>query len=200
MDPKIDRYTDAHVRGDDTLRRAAQDYVLSYSGDFVLIKYCRDRLNDGWALTTPQVRAILNAMRADPAVRNLPVPVLDDYEERRWGSGLGESAVRYRKKLVQRPAYIDLPTKLHYDYVMSLHKTAVVVHRVSHNGSFIRYYPHMTQKRFHDRFRLHLRLVCSTNLPRRSSSHPGVQMLTTHEVEVLVANGLRRLCPTCNQH
>lgn len=200
VNPASDRYTDAHVRGDLNLHRVAESYVREYVGDFYLIIESRDRLRRGEALTVSQVRAILNFMRFDPQVSHLPVP-----NPPRYGSTVGDDSRTYRDALRQRPAFIDLPTKIHYDFGISLHKRAVTIHIVDHRGSFIRYFPRMTQKKFADRFELRLRWLCPGNVPRieipsrNGLSHRGTRLLTAHEVDILVARELRYVCPTCEK-
>jgi len=204
MDPRTDRYTDAHVRGDPRLGHVAETYVRDYVGDFDAVTMCRDRILAGEQLTVSQIRTMLNIMRADPRVIDLPVP--DDYDVvgvRRVGFGDRDTDAAYRRQLRRRPPFIDLPVRWHVTHGISLHKAAVVVHRFDARASFIRYFPQATQHVFTDRFTPHLRWYCAASVPqvpwRRRSRHPGIRLLTEHEAEVLVANELRRPCLTCDR-
>jgi hypothetical protein len=200
VNPTSDRYTDAHVRGDLKLHRIAESYVRHYVGDFYMIIECRDRLGRGDVLTVSQVRAVLNFMRSDPNVGDLPVPTSP-----RYGNTVTDDSRTYRDALRRRPSYIDLPTKIHYTHGISLHKRARTIHIVDHRGSFIRYFPHASHKKFSDKFDLRLRWMCPANVPRieipsvSGLSHGGTRLITQHEADVLIANDLRYMCPGCNR-
>lgn len=69
------KYTDRDVRGDESLRDLAEDYVQRYTGDFEPLVDAQEALAKGEELTVAMVRKVLNSMRHD---RNwyskMPVP------------------------------------------------------------------------------------------------------------------------------
>lgn len=69
------KYTDRDVRENNCLVEMAYEYVENYTGDFEYLIDMKMRLAQGYDLTTPMVRGILNCMRHDPRVSGLPAPL-----------------------------------------------------------------------------------------------------------------------------
>lgn len=70
------KYTDRDVRENDALVEAAVEFLENYHGEFEFLIDCKMRLSAGGDLSVGMIRGVLNCMRADPRVRNLPEPVL----------------------------------------------------------------------------------------------------------------------------
>lgn len=69
------KYTDRDVRESPDLVELAVEYVEGYSGEFEYLIDMKLRLSQGYDLTTPMIRGILNCMRHDPRVSGLPSPL-----------------------------------------------------------------------------------------------------------------------------
>jgi len=204
MNPARDRYDDRHVREDSSLADVAEDYVQRYEGDFLFLRDCRERLAVGTRLSVAQVRGVLNCMRGDPRVGNLPVPA-------RMVDVVGEVVdirTRRRKTVVPvRPSRIDLPTNWKLVYGVSSHKLARTVHRVDTRWSGVRYFP-QSDSPFADRFSVQLRWVCPANVPYRYPSgwlaprEYAVELLSRTDAVMLVREHVDagwRLCPRCER-
>lgn len=68
------KFTDQHVRANPELWRRAVQYLDEYTGDFEFLVKARRVLAQGGKLRTPVVRGILNCMRYDVDVQDLPEP------------------------------------------------------------------------------------------------------------------------------
>jgi len=72
----IYKYTDRDVReGGEQLYQRVEDYLTYYEGEFAFLIDCKMRLAQGQGLHIGMVRGVLNCMRVDPRVRNLPDPM-----------------------------------------------------------------------------------------------------------------------------
>jgi hypothetical protein len=69
------RYTDRDVRENADLIDRAYAYVEAYTGEFQYLIDMKMRIASGSTLTTPMVKGVLNCMRADPRVTDLPQPL-----------------------------------------------------------------------------------------------------------------------------
>jgi len=69
------KYTDRDVRENDSLTDAAFNYLEQYGGEFQFLIDCKMRVAQGVDLTTGMIRGVLNCMRVDPRVTNLPDPL-----------------------------------------------------------------------------------------------------------------------------
>jgi hypothetical protein len=69
------KYTDRDVRENPDFYGAAVNYLVEYEGEFQFLIDCKMRVASGIDLTTGMVRGILNCMRVDPRVKNLPAPI-----------------------------------------------------------------------------------------------------------------------------
>src|SRR5215203_6856419 len=69
------KYTDRDVRESAELVEAAIEFLESYQGDFEFLIDCKMRLSAGGELSVGMVRGVLNCMRANPRVKNLPEPL-----------------------------------------------------------------------------------------------------------------------------
>lgn len=69
------KYTDRDVRENEELFERAIEYVQEYTGEFEYLIDMKMRVASGVDLTTPMIRGILNCMRHDPRVLDLPVPL-----------------------------------------------------------------------------------------------------------------------------
>lgn len=187
----METFTDRDVLDHPQLRPIAEEYVRTYTGTFQPIKDCRVRLAQGYTLETPHIRMVLNTMRTDPRIQLPEVErAVVHYDAFKY---VPEEVCRAQTAM-RRPAYIDLPFKMHHQYGMSTHIRAEVIHRLGLDRSRLTYYPHMTQKRWEDRFHFHLHWRCSASVPKESS----LRLLTTEEArELVIDEGLRRWCPTC---
>lgn len=83
------KYTDRDVRENSDFLPAVLTYLEQYTGEFEYLIDMKMRAAQGMNLTVPMVRGVLNCMRHDPRVQNLPAPkpveygVLIDMEEER---------------------------------------------------------------------------------------------------------------------
>lgn len=207
MDPQRSAYTDRDVLDSPELEAVAKQYVHAYTGSFQFLLDCADRLRDGYGLTTTQVRTVLNAMRADPRVRVLPVPTAPARPTTVVIYDDSDDDARYLRPVRVRPPYIELPARWHHDFGISTHRRAEVIHKMVHFKCSVTYYPHATQHRFHDRFRVRIAWACGAGLPgvqnRNSSQYTEewpIRLLTTDEATELLETNARRMCPTCAQH
>jgi hypothetical protein len=171
------RFTDRMVREDANLLRVATKFIEEYGGDFDFLVNAKDYLNEYGILNAPVARGILNCMRGDVKGRKLlattptqlpPVPRL--------------SVVK-----TYHPPYIDLWCEWHYDYVMSTHKTAQVVHEFDRLRSFIRYFPSS------GKYQCYLYAYCKPIYARRlSDDRIGIQFIDHVPAD-------RRPCPACDR-
>ncbi len=69
------KYTDRDVRENPTFVDMVEEYLDRYTGDFEFLIDNKMRVARGMDLTTPQVRGVLNCMRHDPRITNLPEPL-----------------------------------------------------------------------------------------------------------------------------
>lgn len=69
------KYTDRDVREDENLTDAAIDYLERYQGEFDFLVDCKMRIANGSGLNVGMIRGVLNCMRHDPRVKNLPEPL-----------------------------------------------------------------------------------------------------------------------------
>lgn len=69
------KYTDRDVRESPDLAEMAVEYVEQYGGEFEYLIDMKMRLAQGYDLTTPMIRGILNCMRHDPRITGLPAPL-----------------------------------------------------------------------------------------------------------------------------
>lgn len=72
------KYTDRDVRENDNLVEAAYEFLEAYTGEFEFLIDCKMRVAQGTELSVGMVRGVLNCMRADPRVRNMPAPLPPD--------------------------------------------------------------------------------------------------------------------------
>lgn len=207
MNPMENAYTDRDIRDTPSLEAIAEEYVQRYTGSFELILDCRDRLRDGYRLGVSQVRAVLNTMRADPRVRQLPMPSQrsDDVEIAR-GPRLTDNVILFPRRERVRPVYIELPARWKHDFGMSTHRRAEVIHKMAHYKCSLTYFPHATQHQFHDRFRVRIAWACGSALPsvrnRNSSQYTEewlIRLLTTDQAIALLQTNARRMCPQCDR-
>lgn len=69
------KFTDRDIRdGGPILHQQAVAYLQNYTGEFDLLIDCKMRVSQGMELTVGMVRGVLNCMRNDPRVKNLPKP------------------------------------------------------------------------------------------------------------------------------
>jgi hypothetical protein len=73
------KYTDRDVRENPEMYRTVVDYLDAYEGEFDFLVDCKMRVAMDRDLTVGMVRGVLNCMRHDPRVTNLPEP-LPPYE------------------------------------------------------------------------------------------------------------------------
>lgn len=74
------KYTDRDVRNHPDLGEVVTEYLEAYTGEFEFLIDMRIRALGGHGLTTGMVRGVLNCMRNDPRVRDLPEPIATDDE------------------------------------------------------------------------------------------------------------------------
>jgi hypothetical protein len=82
MDAGTDRaYTDRDVRDNPGYRDAVERYLDQYTGEFGFLIDMKMRLAARVDLTTGMVRGVLNCMRHDPRVTDLPAPAEEDFDD-----------------------------------------------------------------------------------------------------------------------
>lgn len=181
------RYTDAQVRADpDLFVTLALAYLQDYTGEFDLLRSYQVRLQNGHELTVPMIRAVLNCMRFDASVPNMPEP---QQREARVIDFVSK-AERKRKpaQASPRPAFIDLPTRWKMRYGISHWVTARSVH-VVHPESVIRYYPHTGE------FDCRLHWWCKT--PWSMANLSIIELLSDEEAKHVLTVPRWNLCGTC---
>jgi hypothetical protein len=124
------RFTDREVREDPDLAKLAYEFAYNYGGDFDFLVHSSMYAREHGRLHTAMARGVLNCMRTDTQGLKL-------LEDRYWTP---KPQLYVVKK--QRPAWINLPSEWHYDYIMSMHKSAQVVHILDRRLSCVRWYPH----------------------------------------------------------
>lgn len=130
------RFTDRQVRGSSLLQQAAEEFLHLYKGDFEFLRNAKIYLDGAGYLPTAMARGVLNCMRTDPQGQELLRAIGEVFH-------LAPEPVREGRVIrLPRPPYIDLPCVWRYDYIMSLHKLASVVHILDKERSTIRYYPY----------------------------------------------------------
>jgi hypothetical protein len=72
------RYNDRDVRDDPRLEGLAIEYLEAYTGEFEFLIDMKMRVAADYGLTTGMVRGVLNCMRNDPRVRDLPEPGIEE--------------------------------------------------------------------------------------------------------------------------
>lgn len=73
------KYTDRDVRENPDMRLAVTQYLEEYEGEFEFLIDMKMRLASNYDMTVGMVRGVLNCMRHDPRVTNLPEP-MPEYE------------------------------------------------------------------------------------------------------------------------
>jgi hypothetical protein len=82
MDAGTDRaYTDRDVRDHPGYRQAVERYLEGYTGEFGFLVDMKMRAANDVDLTTGMVRGVLNCMRHDPRVTDLPAPTSEDFDD-----------------------------------------------------------------------------------------------------------------------
>lgn len=75
------KYNDSQVRANwDEFYRAAHAYLVDYKGEFEFLISCKMRIASDIPLTIGMVRGVLNCMRVDARVVNLPEPVEEAFD------------------------------------------------------------------------------------------------------------------------
>lgn len=69
------KYTDQDVRNNPDFYGIVVNYLVDYPGEFQFLIDCKMRIASGMDLTTGMVRGVLNCMRVDPRVKDLPEPM-----------------------------------------------------------------------------------------------------------------------------
>lgn len=69
------KYTDRDVRESEELVERALEYVRNYTGEFQYLIDMKLRVAQEGDLTTPMIRGVLNCMRHDPRITDLPTPL-----------------------------------------------------------------------------------------------------------------------------
>lgn len=69
------KYTDRDVRENDDLEERAYEYLDNYTGEFQFLVDAKMRLEMEEELPTPIIRGVLNCMRIDVRVTDLPAPL-----------------------------------------------------------------------------------------------------------------------------
>jgi len=170
------RCTDRMVRERHSLKRCAEEFLRSYGGDFEFLTGAKSFLEIRGPLPVAMTRGVLNCMRSDPQGQHM----LKGFRE--------ELPPRPRLEVVERrrPAWINLPSEWHYDFVYSTAKTAQVVHYLDRKRSAVRWYPHTGQ------FELRLFSHCKPLYKRlyHEAGEPSY-LFASHVIEG------RRMCPLC---
>lgn len=197
MDPAYDRYQDQHVRDNIVMATAvAHAYLRSYTGDFHVVIELRDRVNLGHDLTVVQVRTVLNCMRSDPRITELPVPLTPYVSTNPHATdNVIDFTTRRRPRQPakpQRPYSIRLPTTWNRTHGITHHIRSARVHILDVDKSFIEYW---TEK---NEFRARIRWVCSADMPRvRVRDSNGYrQMSHEYDIELLTADDASNMIAT----
>lgn len=72
------KYTDRDVRENPEFYGMVVNYLTAYEGEFPFLIDCKMRLAQDYDLSTGMVRGVLNCMRVDPRVGNMPEPMIFD--------------------------------------------------------------------------------------------------------------------------
>jgi hypothetical protein len=138
MQPAEYRFSDRDVREDPDLAQLAFQFARNYGGDFDFLVHAHTYAVEHGSLHTSMARGVLNCMRSD--IQGLAL--LQERIIPRRARGL------YIVEKPPRPAYINLPTTWHYDYVMSTWPSAEVVHVLNRDASHVRWFPHTGEFKF----------------------------------------------------
>lgn len=179
------KYTDRDVRENPDFYGAAVNYLVEYEGEFQFLIDCKMRVASGMDLTTGMVRGILNCMRVDPRVKNLPEPI--EWPEDVIPIDRERSSYRRPKKRVRVPCtrtdfhehkfedwetyeycpgkyeynreVYELPAKVHPEYIFVKGKSPTVftVHLVTE--SVVQWSPHRHEGGFY-KVELIVRTAC----------------------------------------
>lgn len=128
------KYTDRDVREDPDLVKLVSEYLHQYGGDFEFLTSAKRALAAYGALPTGIVRGVLNCMRTDPKW-NVPMPTPSSVPTPLVvlpppGLFLVNNTRRYR---------IRLNATFKYPYLMSMWKTAYLVHLLDPRKSVLWY-------------------------------------------------------------
>jgi len=195
-----EKFTDGLVAGYmDELGPIAEKYVRAYEGDSEFLVDLQDRLEGradwygpvDWSgnrplLTIAQVRGILNWMRRDSSVSNLPDP--EKMPLRRV------SKVKKRSPYTERPPWIVLPTTWHYNFGITNARNSSAIHRLDHRRSTIKWYPHILE------FQVQLSWRCGADVRGWKEGYPNVELLheaDARKLEVLTPGW--HLCKSCQR-
>jgi hypothetical protein len=191
VNPAYDKYQDQHVR--DNLVMAvsvATAYLQNYTGDFHVLIELRDRITRGHDLTVVQVRTVLNCMRNDPRIGDLPIP-LTPYDARSYAlSRQSDNVIDFtsrrprRSAQPQRPFSIRLPTSWNRTHGITHHIRSARIHVLDTEKSFIEYWTAS------DQFRVRMRWVCSADMPqiRVKDENGYTQLSHEYDIELLTAD------------
>lgn len=157
----------------------AYNYLKDYAGDYhVLLEY-KALLEENGHLSLSQWRAVLNCMVIDPAL----------HEIHRRLPGLRSSTRRKKKEEKWRPARIEMRSKINYEFGISNHKLARVIHLVNPVGSGVTWYPHI------DQLEAKVRWYCAAY-----GTRTGIILLKPEEVFAMLRNDTRwDYCRTCKR-
>lgn len=147
------KYTDTDVRKDPTLAPIALRYLSEYNGDFEPLVSARALMMAGGRLRNVMIRTVLNCMRHDPSVVNLPVPVWKTFDASRprrdpvppatdpdedW-SGLDEEEEFVPPPSTYKP--VQLPLKWKVQFGVSNSVQAKLIHILDQDRSSLTWYP-----------------------------------------------------------
>lgn len=207
MDPNIDKYTDQDVIADyDRLHHLVIAYLRQYAGTFEVLTTLRDRALGGAQLPVPHVRLVLNCMRADVHVVNMPAPqrsaldatdVIREVPHTPFQLMPPSASRRTTHRVTYRPARIELPAKWHYRHGMSTRERAQVIHVLNVKRSTITYFPLRTEQPYDRRFKVDIKWLCGAYVSGWSDNYAHMRLIGAEEVQALISSKQRRPCRRC---
>lgn len=135
------KYTDQDVRTHPDLIEIAHQFLRRYQGDWEFLVQCKNHLEAHNHLPMPTVRAVLNAMRANPeGAMFLPQTPTGRFSAD-GRVGLGQPPMQtFLKAVPARPVYIVVNTTWKMPYLLSTHKIAQVYHVLRPEYCELRWY------------------------------------------------------------
>lgn len=152
------KYTDRDVRENPDFYLTAVHYLSEYQGDFQFLIDCKMRVEHGSDLSVGMVRGVLNCMRVDPRVQNLPeplppeefdadvIPMRDSYRKpiRRPGWQQKNEVIEVKPREVRNGGNYSyrLPVTVHPEFIFTKGKSpsTTTIHLVTE--AEVEWYPH----------------------------------------------------------
>jgi hypothetical protein len=186
------RYTDEHVRDDESLVDLATKYVTQYAGEFSFLLGVKRAVLTGYTLNVPTVRGVLNCMLGDPNVQNMPTPasLIFDADEPAYKKLARRRDVTVRSS---SPYRVPLRTTWKAPYAVSIRPQGKLIHGVDTNRSRLVDWRYNDDR--DDRFMWEVDWFCTRSkyISARGDSQyytKNYRLLTTKQAYTLLEDGM----------